>query len=357
MISVGIIRRYSMVAIIKATLAVLLIATAVDIFVEFANEIKNIGSGDYGLAQALLYVPMVIPADLYTLFPMIGLLGVLIGLGTLSSHSELLVMRASGVSLLNIMQAVFISAVIIGVIAINVGEVIAPILSSQAKALKQEAITGNQAIETSEGVWMHVGEDFFNIAHIVDRSRWMGVTRYHFDSQNKLLAEAWARNVVYRHGHWLALSVSETIIFKDRTQSAQLTSQIWPITITPDALAYGFNDAQQMSLSKLHAFIHYRAQAKLPLNNYSLDFWQRIFQPLAMLVMMMLAIPFVFVSARSGTIGVRVLVGVIVSMGFYLLSQLLGQFSIVYRIPAWIGAFLPIAIFFVIGVWLLRRVK
>ena len=127
--------------------------------------------------------------------------------------------------------------------------------------------------------------------------------------------------------------------------------------MVPSALAYGFDDAEQMSLSKLHAFIHYRAQANLPLNRYALDFWKRIFQPLAMLVMMMLAIPFVFVSARSGTIGVRVLVGVMVSMGFYLLSQLLGQFSIVYRVPAWMGAFLPIALFFLLGVWLLRRVK
>ena len=76
-----------------------------------------------------------------------------------------------------------------------------------------------------------------------------------------------------------------------------------------------------------------------------------------MLVMMMLAIPFVFVSARSGAIGVRVLIGVIVSMGFYLLSQLSGQFSIVYQVPAWLGAFFPIALFFILGVWLLRRVR
>ena len=355
--NVGIIQRYLIVAIIKATLAVLMIALAVDLFVEFANEMGSVGKGGYTLAEALLYVPMTIPADLYTLFPMIGLLGVLIGLGALSSNNELLVMRASGVSLFNIMQAVFISAVIIGVIALSIGEVLAPKLSLQAKNLKQFAITGNQAVETSKGVWMHVGNDFLNIAHIVERTRWLGVTRYHFDDQNKLLAEAWARRVEYRDKQWVAFSVSETSLFKDHIQSQQLSSQVWPITLVPNALAYGFDDAAQMSLLKLHTFIHYRVQARLPLNRYALDFWQRIFQPFAMLVMMMLAIPFVFVSARSGAIGVRVLMGVMVSMGFYLLSQLLGQFSIVYRVPAWIGAFLPITIFFMLSLWLLRRVK
>lgn len=353
----GIVQRYLIAVIIKATLAVLMIALAVDLFVEFANEMGSVGKGGYTLPQALLYVPMIIPADIYTLFPMIGLLGVLVGLGALSSSNELLVMRASGVSLFNIMQAVFISALIICVIAFGVGEVLAPKLSLQAKNLKQFAITGNQAVETNQGVWMHVGDDFLNIAHIVERTRWLGVTRYHFDHQNKLLAEAWAKSVEYRNNQWVAFSVSETRLFKDYTQSQQFASQIWPMTLTPNALAYGFDDAEQMTLSKLHNFIHYRTEAKLPLNRYVLDFWQRIFQPFAMLVMMMLAIPFVFVSARSGAIGVRVLIGVIVSMGFYLLSQLSGQFSIVYQVPAWLGAFFPIALFFILGVWLLRRVR
>jgi lipopolysaccharide export system permease protein len=354
---VGILQRYLMITIIKATLVVLMIAFAVDLFIEFANEIKSVGSGGYTIGAALLYVPMVLPADLYTLFPMIGLLGVLIGLGSLASSNELLVMRASGLSLVNIMQAVLFSAILIGVIALSVGEIWAPTLSSQAKNLKQESITGNQVVETNEGIWMHVGDDFINISHILDRTRWLEVTRYHFDNQNRLLAEAWAKMVEYRDQQWIASSVSETTLFQDHTEAQQLNSQVWPLSLTPNALAYGFDEAQQMSLSKLHQFIHYRAQAKLPLNRYPLDFWQRVFQPLAMLVMMMLAVPFVFVSARSGTLGVRVLVGVIVSMSFYLSSQLFGQLSMVYLIPAWIGAALPIVVFLILSVWLLRRIK
>lgn len=353
----GIIQRYLITAIIKATLAVFLIALAVDLFVEFANEIRNVGEGHYGLAQALLYVPMTVPADIYSLFPMIGLLGVLIGLGSLSSSNELIVMRASGLSVLNIMLAVFMSAVMIGIIALLLGEVLSPKLSATAKNFKQFAITGNQAVETSNGVWMHVGDDFFNIAHVIERAHWLGVTRYHFDHHNKLLTEDWAESVQYQKNQWVATSINETVLFDDHTQSVQLASQVWPIALTPTVLAYGFDDTQQMSLSKLHSFIHYRDQAKLPPNRYLLDFWQRIFQPVAMLVMMMLAVPFVFVSARSGNIGVRILVGVMVSMSFYLISQFMGQFSIVYRVPAWLGAFLPIAIFFALGAWLLRRVK
>ncbi len=354
---IGILQRYLMATLIKATLVVLLIACAVDIFIEFANEIKSVGHGGYTVLDALLYVPMIVPSDLYSLFPMVGLLGVLIGLGALASSNELLVMRASGMSLFDILQAVFISAIIIGAVALSVGEILAPKLSLQANHIKQEAITGNQVVETREGTWIHVGDDFLNISRILDRERWLGVTRYHFNQQNQLLVESWAQRVEYRNNHWLAFSVNETQLFDDHTIVNHLNSQIWAISLTPDALAYGFDDAQEMSLLRLQQFIHYREEAKLPLNHYSLDFWQRVFQPLAMLVMMLLAIPFVFVAARSGTLGLRVLIGVMVSMSFYLLSQLFGQISIVYRVPAWIGALLPILLFLVLSIYLLRRSK
>lgn len=353
----GIIQRYLISAILKATFVVFLIAVAVISFVEFANEARDIGSGSYGLTQVLIYIPMILPADVYSLFPMIGLLGVLIGLGLLSSSNELLIMRASGLSILKLMVAVLVAAFIMGVFAFVLGEVVSPHLSYQAKNFKQQAMTGNQSIETESGIWMHVGNDFLNITQVVARDHWLGVTRYHFDDQGQLVTEAWAKNVEYKNDVWLASQVSETQLFQDHTKAQHYDAVVWPLALAPSALAYGFDDATEMSLSKLHQFIQYRAQADLPLNHYLLDFWRRVLQPLAMVVMMMLAIPFVFVSARSGAIGVRVLLGVIVSMGFYLVSQLTGQFSIVFFLPAWVGALLPIAIFFVLSIWLLRRVR
>lgn len=355
--NVGILQRYLISIIIKSTLVILLMAFSVDLFIEFSNEIKNIGNGGYTVYKALLYIPMIIPSDLYTLFPMIGLLGVLIGLGALASNNELLVMRASGLSLYNIVQAVLISALFIGLFSLLVGEVLAPKLSLYAKNIKQSAITGNEMVQTQEGTWLHIGQDFINIARILDRSHWINVRRYHFDEHNKLLTESWASVVEYHQNQWLASSVSETRLFDNHIEAKELSSQIWPISLTPNALAYGFDDAEQMTLLKLHEFIHYRIQAQLPLNRYPLNFWQRVFQPLAMLVMMLLAIPFVFVSSRSGTLGVRILIGVMLSLGFYLINQLFGQLSLVYQASAFLGAFFPIAIFLLISIYGLRRVK
>ncbi|MCD8525582.1 MAG: LPS export ABC transporter permease LptG [Gammaproteobacteria bacterium] len=355
--NIGLLQRYLIMTIIKSTMVVLTIAFAVDLFIQCSNEIRNIGDGNYTISKALLYVPMIIPTDLYSFFPMIGLLGVLIGLGALASSNELLVMRASGFSLINVVQAVFCSAFIIGIIAVSFGEIAAPVLSLQAHYMKQEAITGHPVVQTKKGAWIHVGDDFIHITRVLDRASWFGVTRYHFNHQNELTLIAWAKLVEYRDHRWLASSIRQTLLFHDHTSAKNLENDVWDISLKPDALTYNFDDAHQMSLFKLYDFIRYRAEAKLPLNRYPLDFWQRTLQPAAMLVMMLLAIPFVFVSARFGTVGVRVLMGVIVSLGFYLVSQLFGQISIVYRVPASLGASLPIILFFLLSVYLLRRVR
>jgi len=83
------------------------------------------------------------------------------------------------------------------------------------------------------------------------------------------------------------------------------------------------------------------------------DFWQRLFQPLATLVMICLAVPFIFGPLRTGTMGLRILSGVIVGFGFYILNQFFGPFSMVYQFPPLLAAGLPTLLFATLGVGLL----
>lgn len=349
--------KYIISTILKTTFVVLLIAIAVDVFVELANEMGSSGDGDYNISRVLLYVPMIVPGDIYSFFPMIGLLGALIGLGSLSNSSELMIMRAAGMSVSRIMMAVFAAALIICVAMTLVGEVAAPKLFHQAKLYKQQAVSGSQAIETQHGVWMHVGNDFLNIKTVIDRDELAGVTRYEFNDEHQLIGEAYAEQIDYINEHWQARNVQSTTLKSDAIDSGLYPEQTWDLKLHPEALAFGFDDPTQMSMLKLLEFVEYRDSVGLPTSQYALAFWQRLFQPIAMLVMVLLAVPCVFGMARSGSMGFRVLIGVVVGMGFYLLDQLIGQFSIVYQLPIWLGALIPVSLFFLFGLWLLRRVK
>ena len=108
-----ILKRHIGLTIIMATALVLLGLIGLQIFVSFINELNEIGSGHYGLWQTLQYVILTLPSNIYSFFPMAGLLGSLIGLGYLASNRELIVMRASGVSLMQIVWAVLRAAILL----------------------------------------------------------------------------------------------------------------------------------------------------------------------------------------------------------------------------------------------------
>lgn len=336
---------------------VLFIAVAVDVFIQLANEMGSSGKGDYNVSRALLYVPMIVPGDVYNFFPMIGLLGALIGLGGLSNSSELMVMRAAGMSVSKIVLSVFAAALMICFAMTLVGELAAPQLFHAAKLYKQQSVSGNQAIETQHGVWMHVKNDFLNIKTVIDRDELAGVTRYQFNADHQLIGEAYAKRLDYIGGKWQARNVKATYLDRDPIDAGNYAQQTWDLELKPQALAFGFDDPTQMSMAKLLQFISYRQSVGLPTSQYSLAFWQRVFQPVAMLVMVLLAVPCVFGMARSGSMGFRVLIGVVVGIGFYFFNQLLGQFSVVYQLPIWLAAMTPVSLFFLFGLWLLRRVR
>ncbi len=81
----------------------------------------------------------------------------------------------------------------------------------------------------------------------------------------------------------------------------------------------------------------------------------KIFQPLSVAVMMLMALSFIFGPLRSVPMGVRVVTGISFGFVFYVLDQIFGPLTLVYGIPPIIGALLPSASFFLISLWLLMR--
>jgi lipopolysaccharide export system permease protein len=353
----GLINRYIILVVLKAMFVVLCITLAVNTFVAIAHEIDNVGEGGYTFLVLLKYILMTSPSSLYSFFPMIGLIGAIVGLGGLASNSELIVMRASGYSVGQIVRSVFIAALIAGVFMVSVGELVAPTLMHKAEVFKKRSRSSGDSIETQHGVWMRVGSDFFHVNRVLDRNKLYGVDRYHVTEQGKLAFVQRAVTLSYSKEGWLAHGVMETVISDDHIDAQKYKKQLWDLELKPDALAYGYDDPMQMTLWNLSDFIGYRAEVGLPVSQYLLVFWQRILQPLSLMVMVMLAIPFIFATARSGTMGLRIVLGAVCGLAFYLLNQFAGQFSVVYQLPGWLGALFPVLLFSLLGIYLLNRVR
>ncbi len=355
---ISILQRYIAKSVLISTMLVILVVSGLGFFINLLGELKDIGIGDYGFTQALLHTVLLMPYTLYQFFPMLVLVGGVMGLGVLASNRELIVMRTSGVSIVRILTAVLCAAFFLIVFATVVGEYLAPHANYIANKRKDSAQSGGQAVATASGVWVHEGNNFLHIEKVNGLEHLSGVTRYEFNAQHQLLATYYAKNVDYvARGEWQLHNVVKTTFVGDKAVSQQSANGVWSLSLNPNLLNVGIVAPEEMSLPRLLKYSKHLVENKTQASSFQFEFWKRVIQPLMTLVMILLAVPFVFAAPRVKTMGWRIVFGVMVGFIFYLLNAMLGQVSVVYDISPFFAAILPTVVFAIIGYVLLMRVR
>lgn len=352
-----ILNRYLARMIITITLIMLLLIIGLEIFVELISQMSDIGHGDYTIWQALFWVLLNLPQVSYQLFPVAGLLGCIVSLGILASRSELVVMRASGMSLIQIISAVLLISILQIAVMTIIGEWWAPAASQLAASRKTMLLAGGQALQTAHGVWIREDNNFIHINKVIGSQQIIGVTRYQFNQQHQLQKASFAESGVYHQHAWHMQQVAATIFGTIPLQVQHLSQATWHLRINPNLLNLSRDNPQRMSLKKLLQFIRYRNKNGLQDMGDEVVLWQRLLQPVAALVMILLGIPCVFGSLRTTPMVTRIVVGVLLGFGFYVINQFLGPISSVYQLsPFWVAS-TPILLFGLLAGYLLWRVR
>lgn len=354
---ISILERYIAKTIASATGLATLAITGVSFLLLLLGEMKNIGEGDYGVLQALIYAVMRLPMQVYQFAPMLMLLGSVIGLSVLTSNRELAVMRASGFSMRRIIRSVLYAAIAIILLFVILGELFAPQMGFHAEINKENAQNAGQAVVTNSGVWFHIDDNFIHVQHVVGRQMMQGVTRYQFDNKHQLLAAYFAKTLAKNDNGWVMYNVAKTTFYSEHAKSEFIPQMPWDLKFNTSLLNVGLVEPNEMSLPRLSKFITYLESNNLQANQYKYEFWQRALQPLASLIMILLAIPFVLGVRMNNQLGWRIIISVIAGFGFFILNAVLSQLSIVYQLPVIFAAFLPLIIFGCVALLLTRKLE
>ncbi len=352
---IKILDRYIAKVVMLATLTITAIVASVMSLILLLQELRNIGSGDYTLDQAIYFVLLKLPNELYHFSPILILLGSIVGLSMLSSYRELAIMRAAGFSVARIIYSV-LSAALVLVLAISIsGELFAPHLSYKAILHKENARNAGQAVATTAGIWFHVDNNFIHVERIVGRELLEGVTRYQFNDNHQLQAAYFAKSLALQNNQWQLRNGVKTTFYDNQTKSQTFNIATWDLKFNPNLLNMGLINADEMSLPKLKQFTNYLTQNGLQAGAYEYEFWQRIFQPFISLIMIFLAIPFVLSTLHTATMGWRLMIGILVGFIFFIGNAFLGQLCVVYQLPALFAALLPLILFAGAGFVLSKR--
>ena len=352
-----ILERYIAKTVLASIGMVTLMLAGLQVFILFVNQLDNLGKADYGIVQAALFVFLQMPYEVYLFFPMACLLGCLIGLGIMASHHELVVMRAAGMSIAQVTLAVFKVALLVIVVVTLLSETLMPKMVRLANDERMQALSGGQTLRTAKGVWMRHQNDFIHIGTISPNNRLDSVYQFHFDTAHRLRLARKIDHIDYEHGVWMAHGVAETDIKHNQTRARHQSLMRWDVPLNARILSVSGVEPDEMTLQGLYQYIQAQKKNHQSVLNYTLVFWQRVTQPLTTVVMMMLAIPFIFGPLRSSTMGSKLLTGVTVGFGFHIINRFLGSVSQVYQFSPEIAAIGPTILFALLGIYLMRRVR
>ena len=347
-------------SVLGSILTAWLVLTGFQAGTQLMRQLIHVGKNGYTVNNAVIYVLVTLPRRAYEMFGNAALIGGLLGLGGLAATGELTALRAAGLSRLRIaVSAVGVVAVlIVGVVIL--GETAAPWGDQQAQAMQLRMKSGALGA-TSSGLWARDGDNIINARGTllkmhdgIGSVQLADVRVFTLTPDGQLSRFEWARTAEHDGHEWVLQDVRSTTLDAQGTHTTQIASQRWHSSLNPQVLAQSAIQPEHLSMRDLRRNMDYLESNGESPGSYAVAFWARVLYPFNVLVLVLCAMPFAFGALRSGGLGKRMFIGLLLAVGWYFLQRVMVNFGIVYGTPPLLANLLP-AMILALAAWLYFR--
>lgn len=354
-------RRYLGDHIGSAVAFVLVGFLALFTFFDFINELDDIGRGAYRLPHAIAFVLLGLPSHIYELMPIAALIGTIYALAQFAASSEFTAMRAAGLGRRQALVTIARLGLVIALMTALVGEVLSPPAERLAQKLRLSSIGASASGQFRSGLWVkdsvHAGTGevqrlrFVNIGELMPDGTLRDVRVFEFDPEMRLSEIIDARSASYAPpGAWQLSNVDSTR-FADlelpgdaplvRTEQAHQEQRLWKSELNPALLGVLLVQPDRMSGLNLYRYVQHLEENRQNASQYEIALWKKVVYPLAVIVMMALALPFAYLQARAGGIGYKVFAGVMLGIAFHFLNGLFSHLGLLNTWPPLLSVSIP----------------
>jgi lipopolysaccharide export system permease protein len=391
-----ILQRYFAVNIAQAVAFVLAAFLALIAFMDLTGELPSVGKGGYTFQHALLYVLLLLPGHVYEVMPVAALIGTIYTMAQFASSSEFTIMRASSMSTQMAAWMLFKIGIVFVLITFVFGELITPRTAPLAERLRLSAKGSTVSQEFRSGMWtkdvVHadgvrgpvIGSRFFNVRQIRPDGTLVDLRLYEFDNSMRMRSLITAASATFSGNQtWRLAGVTETRFSNSRVlpepgaarpagaslqdafgqdTSAVATRNLASLDlvseITPKILSVSRSDPERMSANELAVYTRHLSENRQETERFRIAFWKKLVDPLAIFVLMALALPFAYLHNRSGGVSLKIFIGIMIGVGFILLNSLFSHLGLLSTWPAFLTAVAPSLLFLLLALgalWWVER--
>lgn len=379
-----ILQRYIAVSIAQAVAFVLVALLGLAAFMDLTHELPMVGKNGYMIQHAFLYVLLRVPGHVYEVMPVAALIGTIFTMAQFASTSEFTIMRASSMSTAHAAWMLFKIGTVFVAVTFLFGELVAPRTSPLAEKLKLSARGAAMSDVFKSGMWtkdtVHgdglkgpvTGSRFFNVRKITGTGELLDLKLYEFDTSFRMRSLITAKRATFAgDSTWQLEDVSETVFANTGPPTAtatppsdalaaratygqensvvstrQLPTLRLVSEITPRLLLVSASDPGDMSANELALYTRHLSENKQETERFKIAFWKKLFDPLAIFVLMALALPFAYLHTRSGGVSLKIFIGIMIGVAFILVNTLFAHIGLLSTaVPAVVTAIAPSLLF------------
>ena len=323
------------------------------------NHVKMITVGDYLINLTPLFF--------YQLAPLAVLIAVLVTFGVLNRNSEIIAMKATGISLYRLVVPIVSIAAILSVCLFLFDQFYLPQANKRQDALLN-VIKGKppQTVTHPEQNWIfgqpnkgEPGRIFYYRFFDVDRDEFANISVFEFDPATfALTRRIFAAKAVWDPDidSWRFEKGWENDIQGDHASDYRefKETSFSEIHEDPQYFTREERQAQEMNFGQLDRYISDLRQSGFDTMKLRVALWRKLSYPLVAVVMAVLAIPFALSMGRRGSLtGIAVAIGV--ALTYFVVESLFGSLGNVNYLPAALAAWSSDVLFGLVGGYLLLR--
>jgi lipopolysaccharide export system permease protein len=352
--------RYIANTLLTYSIVVLLVWLSIYSFFNFLAELNRVGTVNYTILEAFKYIVLQLPEVAYDQVSPVILLGCVLGMGHLATTGQLIILRASGISILKITWLTLKNAIIFLICLTLIGELVAPNLSTYAENERSNALGQNSFSSSQDGFWIRDGDNFINVENNVDGSLYNGITFIEVNKSNKIERVVESKSAIFdgqniNMDSTKIFSINSTNLFDD---IALKERNLYKKRVAFDQDLINSLEKEPKDLTTLTIFkqIQFLTDNKLRAEVFEVELYKRLVKPITLVAMILLAMLFIFGSTRDATLGRKIFFGVAIGLSFELISRIGGALALSFDLSPFLSAFIPaIAIMIIATIALINK--
>lgn len=335
--------------------ALVLVLQALDLLTESGNILANKANGD---AQIWLYVSLRMPGLISRFLPFAVLLGTILTLSTLNQNSEVIALKASGLSAHQVLAPLIMASLVVAIISFSFND---RVVSRATATLNrwQKVNYGPVPIDRGDrlNVWVRDGDDLIEVATVKgkgDAAKLTGITLYDRTGGN-LVGIVRAATGVRSGNGW---RIDQATRFDVATgKNIALGNVVIGHGVRPDQFTLTNIDPEGLSFGALRSAITDLNAAGRPTKALEGSMWHKISGPLSSLLMPLLGAVAAFGIARSGKLFVRAVIGMMLGFLYFVADNFALAMGNLGAYPPFLAAWAPFLLFLMIGELVLVRTE